>query len=627
MAQIREELVLYDRFTQTFTSYIRQANQAAVATTAAKNATQTLGAAQKTTAASANSAASATQKFASAQRAAQSSAMSLGTALKSVVSLYAVIQSVRWVGSMSDHLASTTARLDMMNDGLQTTAELQQMIYDSAQRSRGLYTDTAAFVAKLGNLAGNAFSSNSELVSFAEQINKQIALSGTTATEASAAMLQLTQGLSSGMLRGEELNSVLEQTPMIAKTIADYMGVTTGEMRNLASEGKVTAEVVKNAMLSAADETNAKFEEMPMTWAQRFNQFKNVAVQALQPLFDAVNKLANSDFIEGAISGATVALQMLGSAVNWVVDNINVLAPVLAIATSAWVAYKVAVWAANIAMYANPIGLVIAAIVALVGVLLWAWESFEGFRVFMAGVWASSAKAYAAFYNFGAEATRNFVSFVINRFYDLGVNVAKAVNGMLTPIRLMAEAYNAVAGAVGAKTIGFDFSVSTDKIAAMRDSALASLRASIPTLDLPATNAAIDALAGKASNFTLSGFISDRLADVSSAVSGYSIGAVTPYTELAGMADALGGIASDVSGIKKSVSMSDEDLKSLVDMAERRYVNQVNLTAQTPVITVNGANTGRTAADRQALANAIRDMLIEQSAAGSVRSTAVPVMG
>ena len=117
--------------------------------------------------------------------------------------------------SLSDSITSTTARLDMMNDRLQTTEELNQMIYESAQRSRGLYTDTAAFVSKLGNLAGEAFSGNAEIIAFAEQINKQMVLSGTTAQEAKAAMLQLTQGLSSGALRGEELNSVLEQTPMI----------------------------------------------------------------------------------------------------------------------------------------------------------------------------------------------------------------------------------------------------------------------------------------------------------------------------------------------------------------------------------------------------------------------------
>ena len=268
MAKIAEELILYDRFSNTFTSYIKQAETAANATKAARTATQ---------------------QMEQAQKAASASTDTLSRSLKSLAGGYLGLQGLRSVLNLSDTITATTARLDMMNDGLQTTAELNSMIWQSAQRARGAYAGTASFVAQLGNLAGNAFSSNAEIVAFAEQINKQIALSGTSAAGASAAILQLTQGLSSGALRGEELNSVLEQTPMIAKTIADYMGVTTGEMRELASQGAVTAEVVKNAMFAAADETNAKFEQMPMTWSQVWTQMQNMAIKALEPVLGAVS--------------------------------------------------------------------------------------------------------------------------------------------------------------------------------------------------------------------------------------------------------------------------------------------------------------------------------------------------
>lgn len=644
MGTIREVFVLEDAFSAPMTEYIRLARQASSATMAAKGVTRQLGTAQEAVASSASSAAAATQKFTSAQRTAQSSAQSLGEALKKIVSMYAVIQGVKWVGSMSDQLASTTARLDMMNDGLQTTAELQQMIYDSAQRSRGLYTDTAAFVAKLGNLAGNAFSSNSELVAFAEQINKQIALSGATATEVSAAMLQLTQGLSSGALRGEELNSVLEQTPMIAKTIADYMGVTTGEMRNLASEGKVTAEVVKNAMLSAADETNAKFEEMPMTWAQRFNQFKNVAVQALQPLFDAVNKLANSDFMEGAINGAAVALRGLGTAVDWFVDNINELAPVLATATAALAAYKVAVWMVNIAMYANPVGLVVALIVTLVGVLIWAWDTFKGFRDFWVEAVSIQAQKFLWFHNQIVVPVVNSLIPILNQtgkaFQDLATIIVEAFSAagkffvqnmdfMLGGLRASLTLYNKIAAASGRKTIDVDYALSVEGIEEARQNALKAISGwgvdgglkELTPYNPDKFMQNLNNWKDYASNFTLSGFLAEQLGAVSETANNFINGLADPYSDLI---EQLSGISSDVSSIKKSVSMSDEDLKSLVNMAERRYVNNVNLMAQTPVINVTGANTGNTAADRKAIADAIQVVLMEQLSSTSVRATAVP---
>ena len=153
---------------------------------------------------------------------------------------------------------------------------------------------------------------------FAEQIQKQLAISGASGASAQAALVQLTQGLASGTLRGEELNSVLEQTPMIAQTIAEYMGVTTGEMRELASEGKVTAEVVKNAMLGAAEETNAQFEQMPMTWAQVWTMFQNVAIQALDPVLDAISWLANNiDLVGPIVLGLGAAFGVFLLAANW----------------------------------------------------------------------------------------------------------------------------------------------------------------------------------------------------------------------------------------------------------------------------------------------------------------------
>ena len=210
-----------------------------------------------------------------------------------------------------------------MNDGRQTTPEAQDMIFHAAQRSRGDYQDTADMVSKLGTLAPDAFGSTAEVVAFAEQINKQFALAGTSAQGAQAAMLQLTQAMSSGVLRGEELNSVLEQAPTITQAIAKYMGVTIGELRELASEGQVTAQVVKAALFAAAEETNAAFEAVPLTFSQGWNMVKNEALSALRPALEQLSALLNSDIGRTAFNGLIAAAQMAGQAVSWLISLVE----------------------------------------------------------------------------------------------------------------------------------------------------------------------------------------------------------------------------------------------------------------------------------------------------------------
>mgnify|MGYP000783775023 CR=1 FL=1 len=217
----------------------------------------------------------------------------LGRKLAGLVSIAAAAAGVKSILNLSDEMASIKARTDLMNDGLQTTGELQDAIFQSAQRARGEYQGTADAVAKMGILAKDAFSSNDETVAFMEQVNKQFAISGTSAEGRSAAMLQLTQAMGSGTLRGEELNSVLEQAPTIVQTIAKSLGVSTGELRNMAAEGKITSSVVKKSLLAAADETNEKFESMPMTFSQTLASAKNIAVYGSQDIMQSINDVIN----------------------------------------------------------------------------------------------------------------------------------------------------------------------------------------------------------------------------------------------------------------------------------------------------------------------------------------------
>lgn len=239
-----------------------------------------------------------------------------------VVAAYATIQTLSSALGLSDTLASTTARLNMMNDGLQTTQDLQNMIYLSAERARGSYQTTADAVSKLGLMAGDAFSSSEEIIAFMEQVNKQFTIAGTEASGIDAAMLQLTQAMGSGVLRGEEYNSILEQAPNIIQTIADYLEVPKGQLKDMAAEGKITADIVKAAMFAAVDETNAKFESMPMTFEQIGTSLENTALMALQPLLENLNKVANSDAFQQVVSHAADALSMLVAVATPVIEKI-----------------------------------------------------------------------------------------------------------------------------------------------------------------------------------------------------------------------------------------------------------------------------------------------------------------
>ena len=228
-----------------------------------------------------------------------------------IVAAYATVQTLSSALNLSDTLASTTARLNMMNDGLQTTQDLQNMIYLSAERARGSYQATADAVSKLGLMAGDAFDSSAEIIAFMEQVNKQFRIAGTEAAGIDAAMLQLTQAMGSGVLRGEEYNSILEQAPNIIQTIADYLEVPKGQLKDMAAEGKITADIVKAAMFAAADETNEKFESIPMTFEQIWTSFENTSMMALQPLLEQLNDIANNDAFKQLVTHATDAISML----------------------------------------------------------------------------------------------------------------------------------------------------------------------------------------------------------------------------------------------------------------------------------------------------------------------------
>ena len=391
----------------------------------------------------------------------KNSADDLMNAVKGVVGAYLTIESVKGVLNASDELVTTTARLDMMNDGLQTTDELVKMVYASAQNARGEFGAMADVVARFGNNAGDAFGSTEEVVAFANLIQKQMTIAGASTQEASNAMLQLSQALGSGVLRGDELNSIFEQAPNLIQSIADYLDVPIGKIREMAQEGQLSADVVKAAIFASADEINAKFDQMPMTWGQVWTSMQNSALMAFQPVLNKINELANNEqfmvFVENATGMmATLATYILsffetmGSIATFVSENWSVIAPLVygvvtalaaylviatiintinavmaaiegvkaaaqMMATGATLAETAAQYGLNAALAACPITWIIAAIIALIAVIFAVCQQIAN----MTGV-----------ANSGFGVICGGVNVVIQFFKNLGLTVANIALGI-----------------------------------------------------------------------------------------------------------------------------------------------------------------------------------------------------
>lgn len=281
---------------------------------------------------------------------------------------------------LSDQMTSTTARLNFIVDDGGSVKALEAKIMASAQRSRAAYLDTASAIASMGANAGAAFTSNDELIAFMEQVNKQFVIGGASAQGQAAAMLQLTQAMAAGALRGEELNSILENAPGIARAIEQYMGIAEGSIKSYAEKGAVSATVVKNALLSIADETNAKFNGMAMTWGQVWTQMGNIALKVARPLLTAINWLANNLSVIGPILlGLGAAFLVFQVAAHWTQIAavataayhavVNLLSIGFGVLTGNTAAASAAVFTFNSALLASPITWIIMLIAVVIGLL------------------------------------------------------------------------------------------------------------------------------------------------------------------------------------------------------------------------------------------------------------------
>lgn len=369
--------------------------------------------------------------------------------VKGIVATLAAGAGIKSLLGMSDKLTSTTARLSFIVDDGGSVDALEQKIMASAQRSRASYLDTASAIASMGSNAGRAFGSNDELIGFMELINKSFVIGGASAEGQAAAMLQLTQAMAAGALRGEELNSILENAPSIARAIESYMGIAEGSIKQYAEQGLITAEVVKNAMFASADDINAKFESMPMTWGQIATKMQNTALAAFDPVLTRLNQVANSaqfnTVINGAINGlamlATVAtgvLDLLINGASFVVENWSWISPIVYGLVAAFIAYNAAAlmstgatfaataaqYGLNAALLACPITWIVVLVIALVAAIYAA---------------CSAIAKFTGIANSGFGVICGGINVVVQFFVNLGLTIANIALGIWNALGACAQ--------------------------------------------------------------------------------------------------------------------------------------------------------------------------------------------
>lgn len=511
-----------------------------------------------------------------------------------MVAAYASFQGVSKMVALSDSMTQTTARLNLMNDGLQTTEELQDKIFASAQRARTEYLATADIVAKLGQRAGDAFNSNDETIAFAENLNKMFVIAGASQQEIASASLQLTQALGSGVLRGEELNAVFESAPNVIQAIADYLDVPIGKIREMASDGEITAGIVKNALLGATDEINAQFESMPMTWGQVWTGVMNELVYASQPILEFISLLAqNWEILEPIVIAVATAVGLYTAAllIYNAISAISAMkasvhAAALMMESGATFAATAAQYGFNAALLACPITwilLIIIAVIAAIYVVIAAINKVTGSTLSATGIICGAIATAGAF-------IWNIIVGVVNAVIGIGVELWNLIavfanffaNIFNDPvgaiINLFSGMFDFILGIVQAAAKLIDTVLGTDMAGAVAGfrNTVAEKTAEIvgdQVVVMEKLNAADYQFSGLDygdtwnAGYSFGEGIDDKVGDI------FGGGAVSDYSQSDLMSN-VGDIADNTGDIADSVAITEEDLKYLRDIAEQETVNR-----------------------------------------------------
>lgn len=563
--------------------------------------------------------------------------------IKRAAGVYVSIQGVGKILNMSDELAQTTSRLDLMNNSFNQingtaneTSELVNMVYAAAQDARGSFSDMASVVARFGNNARDAFGSSEEVVAFADLVQKQMTIAGASTQEAANAELQLSQALGSGVLRGDELNSIFEQAPNLIQNIADYLDVPIGRIREMAADGELSADVVKAAIFAAADDINGKFDEMPMTWGQIWQSMQNTAVMAFQPVLQRLNGMANSNAFQGFVDGAIEAMattanmvlnifDLVGSVAGFVADHWSIIEPIIlgvaaaviiytaftkgaeiasraaSLATNAWTAAQ---GAFNAVMSMNPVGLVIIAVVLLIAIIyaaVAAVNHFAGTSVSATGLICGAFATALAFIGnlfIGAANTIigtgvtlwNLIANFVNAFALVFNNPVAGIealflslfNFIVEVIESAARMLDAVFGSSLADAVaGFQNKVQAKVDAVISENGGSEILKTVDMSDYQFNR--FDYGDAWNSGYNFGEKIDDKISNFSLSDIFGKTDIPNPDDYISGFSDAIanfgaGGnldsIADDTSAIKDSVDITDEDLKYLRDIAEQEAINR-----------------------------------------------------
>lgn len=539
----------------------------------------------------------------------------------------------------TDLYTNNKARLSLINDGLQTQAELQQKIYAAAQRSRGEYSAMVDSVSKLGLLAGDAFSSNNEIIAFTEQLNKAFTISGATTENRNAAMLQLTQAMAAGRLQGDEYVSIMENAPMLIDAISKYTGKTKGELKELSSEGYITSDMIKNALFAASDDINAKFEKMPKTFGSVWTQIKNFATMEFGALMERINGFLNSSTGASMISGITAGISFLADAITWVIDTVQtlgdyvvqnwgVIQPILLSITGMLLYWGMTLipgmtmklWAAVPPVAAQAIAwlamhwpiLIVGSAIAGVGLILnyfgvtsdqvigFVTGLFYGLGAFIYNLIATIGNVFFTF----AEFIANLFNHPLYSAKKLFVDFA---NGVLDIIKDVASALDAVFGSNLADAVSGWQSGLTDWLGEMPEGY--KVLEKMKKLDVGDFGKKGYTAGSNFANGIMSG-----AADLFGNNDPFGITGIGTMNDFAStMKTPDIGKVGEVGKINSDVNIADEDLQLMKDVAEMRYVQ--NFVTLTPTVAMNAQVSERVDIDE--LTGRVADVLIEEVAAGA----------
>lgn len=541
--------------------------------------------------------------------------------IEGIASSYLKLDTLKKVFNIADDLAQTTAGLNAIAGSEAEVLALQDQIYDSAQRSRTSYLDMADTVTKLSLETGGVFANNQEAIAFAENLNKSFAIAGASQQEISSATAQVTKALGAGVLRSEELNTLFGSAPGMIQHMADYLGVNTQQLREMAAQGELTADVVKNSMLSATDEIDEQLAATPMTWAQAGTNIGNMATKAFQPLFDTITAVTQSEafqtVIEAIAAGFSLLAEVAGPVLEglitgaaFLIDNWNVIAPILLGVCAAVALYEIVtkgatlatqgialatkVWGVmqsvlNAVMALNPVMWVILGVIALIAIIYAVVAAINN----VTGAGISATGLIAGAFAVAGAAIWNVILGVVNSIIGIGIELW---NLIAVFVNFFGNVFNDPVGAIAHLFAGlFDFILGiVQSVAAAIDTVLGTDMAGAVEGFRKDFAAGIDDIFGEqtvimekvnASDYYVKGIDYGDAWDA-----GYQFGegidakagslfdggleALLGYNSMDGVDEQVASTAENTGRMADSMELSEEDMKYIRDIAEREVIDR-----------------------------------------------------